>query len=212
MVEQIFIFTAGNAAAQKHLETTIKQPLPLEKVLRLFEDSAHEQIRTFNTDHGLYAWGAVPGQQNTLRWKSLESGAWMLCVYENRYRYVSHVLGKFQNPRFAKEIWGTDPNGDTWELMYFLSKPIEIDVPVEGLAEHLNGAYMGFTRIGEEKLNTIRGRFGSVDRFVERALIQGAADAPRTNLPYLLIRSNEGSEWEDETGKLYRFGSTVPNH
>lgn len=177
MAEQIFIFTAGNADAQTHLESTIKQPLPLERVLGLFDESAHETIKEFHNSDGLYAWGAVPGQQNTPRWNAMEPGAWMLCVYENRYRYVSRLLGKFQNSRFAKEIWGTNDKGATWELMYFLSKPIAVDIRVDAL-EQLNTSYMGFTRIGEEKLAKIRRQFGSLDAFINQVVIGGQSISP----------------------------------
>lgn len=207
----IYIFTAGNAAAREHLETTIKESLPLERVLGLFENGTHDQIRAFDAEHGLYAWGAVPGQQNSNRWQSLKPGDWMLCVFDNHYQYVTRVLDKYDNKRFALDIWGTDPSGNTWQLMYFLTKPVKVSVPVASLSGDLNSRYMGFFKIGDEKISSIIRRFGSIDNFIETAIIKGELK-PQQETPYFLIRSNEGSDWIDEVGKIYRYGSTVPNH
>jgi hypothetical protein len=92
----LFVFTAGNPEAQANLE---------------------------KSGQGFYAWGATPGPQNEANWNQMATGDWVLCVYGNAYRYVAQILAKFRNARFAKKIWGSDTEGDTWEYMYFLTKP-----------------------------------------------------------------------------------------
>src|SRR5689334_22091317 len=107
---QIFVFTAGNADAQAHLADSIEAPVALERALLKFPRNSEAEIRRVSEEAGgLYAWGAVPGQQNTLRWKQLEPGDWMLCVYNSTYRFVAQVVATYDNADFARELWGTDP-------------------------------------------------------------------------------------------------------
>src|SRR5437868_472581 len=134
---QIFVFTAGNTDAQAHLADSIEAPVALERALSKFPRDSEAEIRRLNDRAGgLYAWGAVPGEKNTPRWQQVRTGDWMLCVYNSTYRFVAEVIAKYDNPNFAREVWGTDPRGRTWNLMYFLTKPQPVSVPVSSLAEY----------------------------------------------------------------------------
>src|SRR5256885_14962722 len=95
---QIFVFTAGNADAQAHLADSIQAPVALERALAQFSSELHADIRRIHEQAGgLYAWGAVPGPQNTARWQQLKAGDWMLCVFNSAYRFVAQVLAKYDN-------------------------------------------------------------------------------------------------------------------
>jgi hypothetical protein len=231
----------------------------------------------------------------------MRPGDWALCVFENRYRYVARVIAKYENYAAAQGIWGSLDSGETWQLMYFLSRPTAIDIPVEKLADYLNRGYMGFTRIAEERLERAIRDFGTVDSFIQEALLSSGETSqtfveipdgitrddvlgaireldagiehpfgpsviydlihdhrryppkaaiglaarrvlgrilkphefsggeqskafrvlrdlgfeikPKVDeVPYLLIRSNEQSEYADNLGDCYRFTSNVPNH
>ena len=134
----------------------------------------------------------------------------VLCVFENRYRFAARVTAKFDNEKFATRIWGTDPNGKTWRLVYFMDAPVELDIPVARLSSHLGAGYMGFTKLSDDKIRRIEADFGTVERFFQENILSAATSRP--GRVYALIRSNEGSGWNDEPGKTYRFGSTVPNY
>jgi hypothetical protein len=132
-------------------------------------------------------------------------GDWVLGVYGNTYRYVAQVLGKFRNAEAARAIWGVDENGNTWEFMYFLTKPLAVNRPVAALADELNQAYLGFSRIADDKVERLIRTYGSLDAFVNQRLV--------TTAPvYLLLRSNIGSKWQDEDAGSYHYGTTVPNY
>ena len=36
-------------------------------------------------------------------------------------------MAKYDNERFAETVWGRDDKGRTWQLMYFLTEPVEVD-------------------------------------------------------------------------------------
>ncbi|WP_167772703.1 AAA family ATPase [Ramlibacter henchirensis] len=107
----------------------------------------------------------------------MQEGDLALCVYDSRYRYVAQVLKKFENEDLARAIWGQDPEGRTWSLIYFLTEPQKLDVPLLDLAGYLQQGYMGFTRISDAKSARIKAEFGSINTFVEQQLLSRPIDA-----------------------------------
>lgn len=165
--QNIFIFTAGDSAARAHLADSISNPIDQDRVLQFFDPKDRELVSQINSEHGLYAWGAIPGVQNNPRWSQIKAGDWMLCVFDSTYQYVAQVVAKFENEKFAKEVWGDTEDGKTWQLMYFLTKPIAISIKTSDLIDFLSKSYMGFTRIAAAKVTRIEEAFGSVQNFIE---------------------------------------------
>lgn len=173
---QFFVFTAGNPAARAHLDDSIISPVPVETIIDFFAtDEDRAQIQAINDAQGLYAWGAVPGVRNVPSWESMQADDWVLCVYGNTYHYVARVLTKHHNPEAARAIWGSTEGDDTWEYMYFLTKPEKISVPVGDVADCLHGGYRGFSRISDAATQRIVDEYGSIQQFIETRL-KGATD------------------------------------
>src|SRR5262249_23377107 len=145
------------------------------------------------------------GPQNEARWNRMAIGDWVLCVHGNTYRYAAQVFGKFKNATCAKAIWGVDADGNTWEYLYFLSKPVVLNRTVAELGAELNQGYQGFTRIGDEKVERLIKTYGALQAFVDERLV----NAPSI---YLLLRSNAGSKWQDQDAESYHYGTTDPNY
>jgi hypothetical protein len=103
----------------------------------------------------------------------MERGDYVLCVYDSTYHYVAQVLAKHDNRELAEAVWGTNEQGQTWQLMYFLTEPREIDLPLSELANHLHRRYQGFTRISDERLDAIAEEYGSVEEFVDQVVNKG---------------------------------------
>jgi len=182
MGRQIFIFTASNEAAQAHLRDSIQNRIPIELAFKSFPSRDHDALRALDRSHGLYAWGAVPGRLNAPRWSAMNVGDWSLCVFNSRFRYVARVAAKFNNKQFAERLWRTNAKGETWQLMYFLERPAEVNICVRDLSYFLGSGFMGFTRIREEKISRIAAEFGDVDRFIHARLLPNADHPTRNNL------------------------------
>ena len=102
----------------------------------------------------------------------MEINDYVLTVYNNAYHYLSRVTYKFHNKTVAEKVWGRDDSGKTWELMYFLTKPVKFNKPVHTSEltfdlddNYLNESYRGFTRISDAKIEIIENEFGSLDQF-----------------------------------------------
>jgi len=150
---------------------SIENPIDEDLVFDSFGSAHRDDLKRIQKEgDGFYAWGAVPGLRNIPNWKAMERGDYVLCMYGKTYHYVARVLAKYNNERFARGVWGEDEDGETWEYMYFLTTPIEIDRRVSDFEGYLNSVYRGFTKISDEQLGAISDDYWSIDGFIKEIL------------------------------------------
>jgi len=176
---EIFVFPAANATAQENLLISIENPIRSQSVVfdgfeKMSEDLRSELNRIKNTAGGFYAWGAEPRGHAGYTWRKMARGDYILAYYAKGFHYVARVLATFHEPILATSIWGTnEKSGNTWEYMYFLTKPVKIAASVNWVADllGLNASslmYQGFSRIGGRNREAILNTCGSVQLFVNR--------------------------------------------
>jgi hypothetical protein len=121
---------------------------------------------------GFYAWVAEPRGRADSTWRKMARGDYVLAYYAKGYHYVARILASFHEPTLATNIWGTNENtGETWEYLYFLTKPVKIDAPAYWIADFLSSKesswiYQGFSRIGGGNREALFNTCGSVQNFV----------------------------------------------
>src|SRR5215212_6626575 len=114
---QIFVFPAGDDAAQLNLRRSIETPIRKEKILSHFREVDPQELRRLERVHrdggGFYAWGTKPSddERNEGAWEAMEEGDYVLAYYKGAYRYVSILLAKYDEPELARAIW-EDPGGE----------------------------------------------------------------------------------------------------
>jgi 5-methylcytosine-specific restriction endonuclease McrA len=197
---QIFVFTAANARAQQNLEKSIENPVRDEIVFESFEEAdegVQEQLARVREDgNGFYAWGSEPRGHAPSTWDKMNRGDYVLGYYARIYHYLSRVLGTFHNPTLATNIWGVNEHtGQTWEYMYFLTKPVKIDRPVSWVADLLgldetSLMYQGFSRMAGANREAVLDTHGSVQHFINRLLGYDSDSVP----PQLLLASGRSED------------------
>lgn len=168
---RIFVFTAANARAQENLSRSIVNPVPADTVLSLFDRQEQEPLqRIYQEATAFYAWGSPPSKDgsNERNWEAMRAGDYVLAVWRNSYHYVARCLARFNNPQFARWVWGEKEDGQTWQYVYFLSTPQPVERHVAELDKWLWAGYRGFSRIGDDALERITTHYGSVTAFVEQ--------------------------------------------
>jgi hypothetical protein len=166
-MKKILIFTAGRQDARNNLKKSISAPIDESIVYDTFQPKLHGELKKLLEDNnGFYAWGFVPGSQNQRRWNTMKDGDYILAVYDNAYHYVANIVAKYHNAVFSKQVWGNDNKGNTWEYMFFLSKPRKIEVLVASKTTYLSSYYMGSFNLSDAKIARIVQDFGSVDAFI----------------------------------------------
>src|SRR5215211_1874059 len=168
---QIFVFPAGDDAAQRNLKRSIEAPTSKKKVRSYFQNANPQELRRLERIHrrgnGFYAWGTKPSDDghNEGAWEAMEEGDYVLAYYKGAYRYVSTLLAKYNEPELARAIW-EDPDNeadvdtwqDTWQYMYFLTEPVKINAPTHWVAANLglsNKEYRRFARVAPSKVKAV---------------------------------------------------------
>lgn len=171
-MNKIFVITASNPEARQHVEDTIENPIPKEKVEKHFDGEELDQVKKAGERYGYYAWGARPGPNNKIYWESMQTGDHILVYQNGMYTYYTKVVFKARNSDFALDNWGRHVSGDTWEYMYLLEKPIKLLPPVSAdrLSVYLPIRYMGFARISDQRLSNMEKEYGSVEEYLNKVL------------------------------------------
>jgi putative restriction endonuclease len=170
---QIFVFAIGtrDKHAQRNLANSVENSIDEQLVFGSFPSAQQDVLERIRKEgNGFYAWGAVPGPMNLRHWMLMKPGDYGLCVSDNIYHYAARVLAKYNRRQFAKRVWGTKDDGETWQYMYFLTEPDEVDGHVFDTARYLRKGYFGFTKISDANIDKILDDFGSVDNFIHRRL------------------------------------------
>lgn len=182
-MSNLFIAPAAGPEAQKHLDATVRQRVPLAALDGLSETALKLAAEA---PDGVAAWGTRPGRNNVNvgTWLSMDPGDWVLFYFERQFPLCGRVLVREQSSIAADRLWGSDDSG-TWEYMYLLDELREIDVPrplaLQALDYEEGFFPRGFIRVKRD----LEARYGSIEQLLERLAGMGhefrrVVDAART--------------------------------
>lgn len=177
---KVFIATADAAQDRADLDKSVGRPIERQLVIRNFSDATYpELIDIERRGHGFYAWGLTNTPENIENWFMMSVGDFVLIGQKSGYRHYAKVLGRYENPKAARAIWGADTADENLrEYLFFLSEPIPLALPVDDLADYLPPATAPLGRIPDEAMERIEADFGSVERFARRRLLNTAVGGP----------------------------------
>ncbi|MCK6369812.1 MAG: HNH endonuclease [Gammaproteobacteria bacterium] len=151
-------------------------------------------------DRGFFAWGLPPEDGHVENWFRMAKGDYVLIGYKGAYRHYGKVLGRYQNEKAARAIWGEDVAGEELrQYMFFLSEPIPIGQPYDALADYLPTDFAPFERIEDFVHERITAEFGSTERFIRKRLLNSSAGGPMLDISGMIQIS------ERELARLQTF-------
>jgi hypothetical protein len=207
---RIFVAAVDQPHDRNDLEKSVAHPVERQLVIRNFSDSTYpELIDIERLGHGFFTWGLNGGDKNLENWFVMGKGDFVLLGYKGAFRHYAKVLGRYENERAARAIWGEEvPENDLRRYLFFLSEPIPIGQPYSALADYLPEEFDSFERIAEEAINRIEGDFGSVERFIRRRLLNSSAGGPMLDISGLIQLSERElarlQTFDPESGKAGR--------
>ncbi|MDX2192171.1 MAG: hypothetical protein NW201_02375 [Gemmatimonadales bacterium] len=185
----------GNPEAMVHYQDTIKNRVPLERLSRFLPSSLAARLRgTFGVSP-IAVWGSQPGPKNRGNFERMSPGDDILIVEGERVRLVGKVAAKVVSAPLAHELWkpvGTA--GDTtWELIYFIASPKELDVPFAEVRRLFgyepNFQLRGFMSISEERLLRFREEYDDLQAILHR--LHNGDEVRRKEAPLELVPPSE---------------------
>jgi len=179
-MSKIFVAPADCTTGQANLERSIVNPVERQLVIQNFSDATYpELIEIERRGRGFHAWGLRNEPGNMEHWFRMGIGDIVLLSYGGAYRHYGKVLGRYENSRAARAIWGCADNpDDICELLFFLTEPIPLSLPHEDLEDYLARDWSEFQQVPEEAITRIETDFESVDRFLRHRLLSTNAGGP----------------------------------
>jgi len=176
----IYVVTADTDEAKGAVASSLSEPIPRDRIIPNFSDTTYTELLDIERNTpGFYAWGVPPGPTNIMNWLYMATGDFVLVVMNGKYRYAAEVLGRYENAKAARAIWGSNPeSGDCREYLFFLGRPYGIDIPVQELEDWLPTDFDQFTRVEETVLQAIRADFGGVGKFLKENIVQRSQKGP----------------------------------
>ena len=181
---RIFVAGAENTRDRNDAEKSVAHAVDRQVIIRSFSDSTYpELIEIERHGHGFFAWGLPPRESHIENWFLMGKGDYVLMGYKGAYRHYAKVLGRYQNERAARAIWGDEIADDELrQYLFFLSEPIPLGQPYSALADYLPEQFSEFDRIGDDTVRRVESEFGSVERFIRRRLLNSTVGGPMLDI------------------------------
>ncbi len=149
---------------RNHIQLSVAEGLSRKKLDRF-------DIPEYFTDK-FFAWGAKPTLRHT--WETIRPDDFLLFYPTGQtqgeavFTHIARVLEAKQDRKVADAVWGPDEDGNSWELMVLLRKPLEVDLPLKDFNRKAGYALgfrpQGFMRVRSENAETLVTWLAEVER------------------------------------------------
>jgi hypothetical protein len=177
VASEIFVFTASNPAARRHRERTIEQLVGLDEI-EPYAARAARQLRAEGLEE-LRCWGSIPGPNNQKSWSRMQPGHWALLYAGDRsFPWLLRVARKARLKQLARNLWGEDGEGQTWELMFFFDVAQRVDLTLAEVREALgyegeDWVPQGLQYPAGDHQKALLESFGSIEAFAASVVEEG---------------------------------------
>lgn len=167
-----FTVASGGHGTDKHYYDTIKIKRTIAEISGFLSTDEVSKLTDYTHGRPYAVWGAVPGSGNVRTWETMDQGDYILVYRSGKIIAAAEVAAKIHNPRLAEYFWDKDSDGKTWELVYFLTNVIEVNVNQPSLNRYLgyNENYFprGFMSIDQDKTNKLLQTYGDLLSLLEK--------------------------------------------
>lgn len=135
---KLVIFPCGDRSSVKHFNRTMRRPVDLT-ALGVNWDQLSKVLPTNYPLSQAHVWGVMPRSSglNETRFRRCEVGDVALFTGNKKAFSASTIRATLRSAELARALWHTDVSGNTWELVFLLSEPIELELPYEVLSNAL---------------------------------------------------------------------------
>jgi hypothetical protein len=155
----------GNAEAMVHYEDTIKTRVPLDRVAKYLSTDSRSRLDKVFASRPTAVWGSSGGKANQGKFDKMREGDELLIVEGDRIRLIGYIALKVENADLSRELWKPFKigAGKTWELVYFIANPRELDVAFvefNRLFGYEDKYHLyGFSSVSQERLETFYSKY-----------------------------------------------------
>ena len=155
----------GNAEAMVHYEDTIKQKVPLSRLSPHIGPELRTRLVSIFGQSPIAVWGSAGGAGNRGNFERMSPGDDILIVEGDTIKLIGKVAAKVESSPLSRELWRPLRGGGvtSWELIYFIANPRELDVPFAELCSLFgyaqNYQLRGFSPVAPARLKEFYSKY-----------------------------------------------------
>lgn len=164
----------NNNEAIIHYQDTIINKVPQEQIFRLVDQNLKNYLRHVFQDKRIAVWGSRNTPSNKSKFEKMEAGDNILIVEGETVKLLGYIAATTINQDLSRELWKNIDGrySEGWDLIYFISNPLEIDLPfaeINKLLEYEPTYRLhGFTIVGKEKLKEFYKQYDDLYSILQR--------------------------------------------
>ncbi|MDB4909149.1 MAG: hypothetical protein JWO05_3933 [Gemmatimonadetes bacterium] len=164
----------GNAEAMVHYQDTIKQRVPLSRITPHVPANLRARLISIFGAAPMAVWGSAGGPGNRRQFERMSQGDDLLIIEGKTIKLIAKVAAKVESKGLSRELWQPlRGDGDSsWELIYFLANPRELDVPFAEFCSlfgyESNYQLRGFTSVAPARMEAFYEQYDDLYSILER--------------------------------------------
>lgn len=165
-MNQVVLQPTGNKDAREHYENTIQSPVNIKRFEKFLKADEFKALNKIYPSGDVTVWGVTPGKNdvNGGKYNKMKVGDITLFAANKTIFAKATTTLMLHNRKLAKDLWGVDANGRTWEYIYFVDEIEDIKIPYINFNEiagyQSNFIIQGFAVLNETKSQAILDSFG----------------------------------------------------
>jgi len=164
----------SNTEAIIHYQDTIINKVSQERIFRFADQNLKNYLRSIFQDNRIAVWGSRNTPVNRAKFEKMVAGDNILIVEGGRVKLLGVIVAKTINQALSSELWKNlnSKSSEGWDLIYFISNPLEIDIPFAEINKLL--AYKptlklhGFRVVGQAKLEEFYSKYDDLYSILQR--------------------------------------------
>jgi hypothetical protein len=155
----------GNAEAMVHYQDTIQNKVVLSRITPHISSNLRAKLISVFGDAPIAVWGSAGGPRNRANFEGMTRGDDILIIEGDSIKLIGKVAAKVESKTLSRELWKPlKGDADTsWELIYFIANPRELNVPFAEFCSLLgyakNFQLRGFTPVAPARLDAFYSKY-----------------------------------------------------
>jgi hypothetical protein len=155
----------GNPEAMVHYQDTIKNKVEMRRIAGFVSQDLRAQLASVFGSAPVTVWGSEGGQRNRGNFDRMSQQDDILIVEGERIRLIGKIAAKVESEELSRELWKpiTGRGSTTWELIYFIANPKELDLSFKDFCRLFDYApnfhLRGFTAVAPTKVQQFYARY-----------------------------------------------------
>lgn len=164
----------NNTEAIVHYQDTIIKKVSQERIFRFVDQNLKNYLRRIFQEHRIAVWGSRNTPANRAKFEKMVAGDNILIVEGDTVKLLGFIAAKTINQDLSRELWKNIIGNSTegWDLIYFISNPLEIDLPFTEVNKLLEYEQIykprGFTIVSQAKLEMFYTQYDDLYSILQR--------------------------------------------